>query len=63
MNLPPKATKMYLCQEHFEDKYFVDSMKTRLTKFAVPFLRKAHINIISNVIIKPATYSKGPSTS
>lgn len=68
MNLPPKTTKTYLCEGHFEDNCFVDSMKSRLTKFAVPFKKKPCINIISNVIIseavpQPPMYSREASAS
>lgn len=53
MTLPSVKTRVYLCMDHFEEKSFCDSSKTRLTKFALPFFNKPHkkINILSNILL------------
>lgn len=60
MNLSSTESRLYLCEEHFKEVQFCNSMKTRLTKFALPFYNKdiPKINIISNILIKSSTKSE-----
>lgn len=57
MKLVPTNKRQYLCEEHFKNDQFCDTTRTRLKKFALPFLNTVTetINVISNIIVKPAT--------
>lgn len=52
MNITYSNRRYYLCEDHFKDKNFTNSLKNRLNKFTLPFINK--INIIQNIQIVPS---------
>lgn len=69
MQLEPSAKRLYLCEDHFELKYFYSTQKNRLTPFAVPYLdnsasQRTHTENITTadanlVSCLPSTSSQG----
>lgn len=54
MDIKDLNKRMYLCENHFNMGSFTDTLKRKLTKFAIPMNPDTKINIISDIcIIKP----------
>lgn len=50
MGLPFTNKRKYLCENHFEDKCFTDTVRSRLTKFALPS-KTPNITTVSNIVL------------
>lgn len=56
MEMPFTTERIYICQDHFEEKSFTNTFKNRLSKFANPVKRVSEnkVNILSNILLKPS---------